>query len=48
MSNKAKISSSTLRYWEKKGYCSSSRNEANNYRYFDSYQYIKILLMKLT
>lgn len=48
VSSKARIPSSTLRYWEKKGYVTSSRNENNNYRFFNSYQYIKILLMKLT
>lgn len=41
------IPTSTLRYWEKEGYVHSKRGE-NNYRYFNSYQYIKILLMKLT
>lgn len=41
------IPPSTLRYWEKEGYVTSKRGE-NNYRYFNSYQFIKILLMKLT
>ncbi|WP_051475561.1 MerR family DNA-binding transcriptional regulator [Bacillus sp. J37] len=41
------IPTSTLRYWEKKGYVHSKRGE-NNYRYFNSYQFIKILFMKLT
>jgi DNA-binding transcriptional MerR regulator len=41
------IPPSTLRYWEKEGYVNSKRGE-NNYRYFNSYQFIKILLMKLT
>ncbi|MCP3739511.1 MerR family transcriptional regulator [Rossellomorea sp. BNER] len=41
------IPTSTLRYWEKEGYVNSKRGE-NNYRYFNSYQFIKILLMKLT
>ncbi|MED4129606.1 MerR family DNA-binding transcriptional regulator [Shouchella miscanthi] len=47
VSSQARISSSTLRYWEKKGYITSSRNENNKYRFFNSFQYIKILLMKL-
>ncbi|MDY0393941.1 MerR family DNA-binding transcriptional regulator [Virgibacillus halophilus] len=41
------IPASTLRYWEKEGYVHSKRGD-NNYRYFNSYQFIKILLMKLT
>jgi DNA-binding transcriptional MerR regulator len=41
------IPPSTLRYWEKEGYVHSKRGE-NNYRYFNSFQFIKILLMKLT
>lgn len=41
------IPPSTLRYWERKGYINSKRGE-NNYRYFNSYQIMKILLMKLT
>jgi DNA-binding transcriptional MerR regulator len=41
------IPPSTLRYWEKEGYVHSKRGE-NNYRYYNSFQFIKILLMKLT
>ncbi len=41
------IPASNLRYWEKEGYVRSNRGE-NNYRYFDSYQLIKIMLMKFT
>ncbi|HEK9103543.1 MerR family transcriptional regulator [Bacillus pfraonensis] len=47
VANKAKIFTSTIRYWEKEEYVNSKRGE-NNYRYFNSYQLIKILLMKLT
>ncbi len=47
LSSQANIPTSTLRYWEKKGYITSSRNEHNNYRFFHSDQHIKILLMKL-
>lgn len=47
VANKTKISTSTIRYWEKERYVNSKRGE-NNYRYFNSYQFIKILLMKLT
>jgi DNA-binding transcriptional MerR regulator len=41
------IPPSTFRYWERKGYINSKRGE-NNYRYYNSYQIMKILLMKLT
>ncbi|MBU8733517.1 MerR family transcriptional regulator [Cytobacillus oceanisediminis] len=41
------IPSSTLRYWEKEGYIKSKRGN-NNYRYFNSYQFLKVLLMKFT
>nr|WP_242061664.1 MerR family DNA-binding transcriptional regulator [Cytobacillus firmus] len=41
------IPPSTLRYWEKEGYVKSKRGN-NNYRYFNSYQYLKVLIMKFT
>ncbi|SFC72853.1 DNA-binding transcriptional regulator, MerR family [Bacillus sp. 491mf] len=47
VANKTKISTSTIRYWEKERHVNSKRGK-NNYRYFNSYQFIKILLMKLT
>ncbi|KKI93696.1 hypothetical protein WQ54_02900 [Bacillus sp. SA1-12] len=46
VANKANIAASTIRYWEKEGYVISMRGD-NKYRYFNSYQFIKILLMKL-
>lgn len=42
------IPQSTLRYWEKEGIITSKRGELNNYRLFDTFQLIKILLMKIT
>lgn len=42
------IPPSTLRYWEKEGFITSKRGELNNYRLFDTFQLIKILLMKIT
>ncbi|WP_102275556.1 MerR family DNA-binding transcriptional regulator [Cytobacillus massiliigabonensis] len=42
------IPPSTLRYWEKEGFITSKRGELNNYRQFDTFQLIKILLMKIT
>ncbi|MDN4526439.1 MerR family DNA-binding transcriptional regulator [Fictibacillus fluitans] len=46
VAEKTGVSNSTLRYWETEGYISSARGEENNYRYFDLFQYSKILLMK--
>ncbi|MCM3707979.1 MULTISPECIES: MerR family transcriptional regulator [Cytobacillus] len=37
---------STLRYWEKEGYIQSKRGP-NHYRCFNSYQVIKVMLMKV-
>ncbi|MFT9847794.1 MerR family DNA-binding transcriptional regulator [Aneurinibacillus sp. REN35] len=48
IAEKIGVAHSTLRYWEKEGFISSARGEENNYRYFDVFQYIKILLMKAT
>lgn len=42
------VPTSTLRYWEKEGLIISKREEDNNYRLFDRFQIIKILLMKTT
>lgn len=42
------VSTSALRYWEKEDFIASKRDEANNYRWFDMIQIIKILLMKTT
>lgn len=46
IAKKIGVAHSTLRYWEKEGFIFSARGEENNYRYFDVFQYIKILLMK--
>lgn len=48
ISEKTKVSPSTIRYWDTQGYIQSHRDEQNNYRMFDSFQFLKILLMKLT
>ncbi|KAF0818193.1 Transcriptional regulator, MerR family [Bacillus sp. ZZV12-4809] len=40
------IPASTLRYWEKEGYIQSKRG-TNHYRCFNSYQVMKVLLMKV-
>ncbi|QQZ08416.1 MerR family DNA-binding transcriptional regulator [Heyndrickxia vini] len=48
VSLKTNIPPSTLRYWEKEGFITSKRGELNNYRLFDTFQHIKILLMKIT
>ncbi|HWO96147.1 MAG TPA: MerR family transcriptional regulator [Bacillus sp. (in: firmicutes)] len=46
VSVEAQVSTSTLRYWEKEGIIVSKRHENNQYRLFDQFQLIKILLMK--
>ncbi|ALC80569.1 MerR family DNA-binding transcriptional regulator [Bacillus gobiensis] len=48
ISTKTQIPASTLRYWEKEGLITSIRDKNNNYRLFDRFQMIKILLMKTT
>ncbi|WP_299091639.1 MerR family DNA-binding transcriptional regulator [uncultured Metabacillus sp.] len=48
LSLQTNIPASTLRYWEKEGYITSKRGELNNYRLFDLFQLIKVLLMKIT
>ncbi|MCF6409425.1 MerR family DNA-binding transcriptional regulator [Pseudalkalibacillus salsuginis] len=42
------LSPSTIRYWEDEGYIQSFRQENSNYRLYDSFQFIKIFLMKLS
>ncbi|KHF41253.1 MerR family DNA-binding transcriptional regulator [Halalkalibacter okhensis] len=37
---------STIRYWEKEGYLTSIREGENNYRLYDMFQLLKVLLMK--
>lgn len=48
LSLQTNIPPSTLRYWEKEGFITSKREELNNYRLFDTFQLIKVLLMKIT
>ncbi|AZS16742.1 MerR family DNA-binding transcriptional regulator [Paenibacillus lutimineralis] len=46
ISRETEIAASTLRYWEKEGLINATREDNNNYRMFDRFQMIKILLMK--
>ncbi|WP_025027897.1 MerR family DNA-binding transcriptional regulator [Caldalkalibacillus mannanilyticus] len=46
IAQKADVSATAIRYWEKKGYLRSTRGE-NQYRLFHFEQFIKILLLKL-
>ncbi|WP_078410036.1 MerR family transcriptional regulator [Priestia abyssalis] len=46
VSAEAQVLTTTLRYWEKEGIIVCKRHENNQYRLFDQYQFIKILLMK--
>ncbi|MBP1913961.1 DNA-binding transcriptional MerR regulator [Lederbergia galactosidilyticus] len=48
LSLQTNIPPTTLRYWEKEGFITSKRDELNNYRLFDTFQLIKVLLMKIT
>lgn len=48
LSLQTNIPPSTLRYWEKEGFITSKREELNNYRLFNTFQLIKVLLMKIT
>ena len=48
LSLQTNIPPSTIRYWEKEGFITSKRGELNNYRLFDPFQLIKVLLMKIT
>lgn len=48
VSRETEIAASTLRYWEKEGLIKTTREEDNNYRLFDSFQMIKIFLLKTT
>lgn len=48
VSKEAQIPATTLRHWEKEGLISPKRDLSNNYRLFDKFQLIKILLIKTT
>ncbi|WP_210365292.1 MerR family DNA-binding transcriptional regulator [Bacillus sp. REN3] len=48
LSLQTNIPPTTLRYWEKEGFITAKRGELNNYRLFDTFQLIKVLLMKIT
>ncbi|MBO1511943.1 MerR family DNA-binding transcriptional regulator [Metabacillus bambusae] len=48
VSEETKVTTTTLRYWESEGLVHSIRNEENNYRLYDMFELIKIMLMKTT
>lgn len=48
VSEETKVITTTLRYWESEGLVHSIRNEENNYRLYNMFELIKIMLMKTT